>query len=215
MFKVKLASMVVALVAGSAMANGPLLSFAEEVSGKSFNRPTAIADGATPHEPTAFSIRSRTSTASGGSLEDFTLAPYVWGTQNFLDPNTGNNTPDGFFIRVVSGPSTRVGFDYEIAFDYLAYDIGFFGTAGLHSLDILNIKPPGTAEPIFNVVAKNAQGNPIGTVATDGSSIFFNATTGAVLTGGEIVIIQFSQVPEPGSIGLLALGALALIKRRR
>lgn len=216
MFKLKMASVVFALAASAAMANSPLLSFVENVSDKQFGRPTAVSDdAATPHDPTAFSIRSITSTATGGSLEDFTVNPYVWGTTNFIDSVPNDGLPGFFNIEVNSGPSTRVGFDYEITFDYSAYDIGFFGAGGPHSLDILNIKPQGSAAPIINVVAKDAQGLPIGLVATDGSSIFFDTTAGAVLAGGEIVTIQFSQVPEPGTLSMLVLGGLALIRRRR
>jgi len=162
-------------------------------------------------EPTSFAIRSVT---TGNFLEDFTIDSYDWGSTDFIDVTPNDGVAQFYNIAVNSGASTRPGFDYEITFNYLAYSIIDFG-AGTHSLDILNIKPQGTNEPITNVVAKNLTGAPIGLVSTDGSSIFFDASNADILAGGEFVTIQFSQIPEPGTMGMLLLGGLALIRRKR
>jgi hypothetical protein len=174
--------------------------------------PTVNAD------PDVFSINSFSTRSDASQTEDFTIDQYVWGTTNFIDSSPNDGVAGFFNIEVNSGDSMRPGFDYELTLDYIDYDIGFFINAsgpGLHSIELTNLKPPGFGDPISNVVAKGLDGQPIGAIGTDGSSIFFSSTPQEILDRGEFVAIQFSQVPEPATMSLLALGGIALIRRRK
>ena len=157
--------------------------------------------------PTNFDIRSITISETG-FIEDYTLAGYRWGNVDTFGGAT-------FFIGVSSGPSMRPGWQYEITFDYTNYDIGFFGPAGTHALDLTGIKDPGTPDFITDVFVKDLNGNAVGNWSTDGFNIFFDASVGEILAAGEVITIQFNQIPTPGAAALFGVGGLAMTRRRR
>lgn len=167
--------------------------------------------------PTEFSVNSLT-TSGTGTIEDFTIDPYVFGSTDFLDFTSDNGLPDGFFIEVTSGVSDRIGFDFEVIFNYSEYDIGFFEPNGTHSLTLTDLyDDPGIQ--ILDVFAKTASGDSIGSISTDGENIVFDAPVADILAaigaGEDLPItIQFA-IPAPGAVALLGMAGLAGGRRRR
>lgn len=175
----------------------------------------AIAGTATAGlAPTTFSVNSVT--VGDTVTEDYTIDFYDFGTEDYLDPNTTNGLPDGFFITVDSGPSDREGFDFELTLDYSAYDIGFFGPAGTHQINLFDVYDDGS---IIDVAVKTADGGSIGTISTDGNSITWDTSVGDVLDAigpneDQLITIQFA-IPAPGALALLGMAGLGAGRRRR
>jgi len=126
-------------------------------------------------DPTLFEINSFTSSTDGASVEDFTIASYAFGSTDYIDA-LDDGKPGGFNITVTSGPSDRVGWDFDLVLDYSSYDVGFFlnGTGpGVHRISLFGIEDGGA---ITDVTIKTSDGSSIGKITTDGNSIFWSAT---------------------------------------
>lgn len=136
--------------------------------------------------------------------------------QNFIGHEFGTTETSDFFfpITISSGLSDRDDWTYQLVIDYTENDLGFFGN-GSASIEILNIKGPDDPMPIIEVQAKDAQGNPIGQWEFDGGNIFWAAGTSEILESGEIVVIQWNQIPAPGALALLGIAGLCGARRRR
>jgi hypothetical protein len=168
-------------------------------------------------DPDVFTINSLTQSSDGALLEDFTISAYAFGTEDYIDVDGDDGVPQTFHIIVNSGPSEMEGFDYQATFDYINYDIGFFlngSGPGAHRLSLLGIKDPDDPNLIDEVMVKDFNGNPIGNISTDGSSIFFDATVEDILAGGEFVTIHWTQIPAPASLALFGLVGLSRRRRR-
>lgn len=168
--------------------------------------------------PVSFDLNSLTQSAAG-TVEDFTLEPYAWGSIDFLDPNPTNGIGDGFFIGVDSGDSSRAGFDYELTLDYSAYDIGFFGGDGTHAITMTDVYS-GNPGAITDVFVKDSNGLAVGNFSTDGASIFWDASIDDVLKAigpaeDQVITIQFAVIPAPGVLAVFGVAGLAGTRRRR
>lgn len=179
-------------------------------------------------DPTTFSVNSYTYAnleGPGEFIEDFTITSYEWGTTDYLDLFPNDGQPDPFFsITVNSGPSPSMLYDHQITFDYSGYGLEDFlihepTPIPFHELTLTNIKQPGDSSVITDVTALDVAGMPIGTVSTDGNSIFFHVTVADLWDGGmgDFVAIHFSQatVPAPGALAMLTVGGIAMRRRRR
>jgi hypothetical protein len=171
-------------------------------------------------EPDVFTVNSFTSSTDGVLQEDFTIAAYTFGTTDFIDA-VDNGLPDGFFIEVNSGLSDRPDWTYELSLHYAAYDLAFFlngSGPGIIEISLLDIKDGGF--PIDSVFAKDSTGAPIGTINTDGSSIFWDATVQEVFdvigpNRDLPITIQWNQVPTPGVLALFGLAGFMARRRGR
>ncbi len=141
-------------------------------------------------------------------------APVGTGDNGSPHPFCGTSVyPDPFFpsasVIVTSGvlpPPQGKKFAGFIQVDFAPFFPGDFTT---HFFDILGVKDPGGENFINSVTLIGS-----GVAATDGYNISWDGT-GAALAQNPIVRIEWTQVPEPATLSLLALGALAMIRRRR
>ena len=94
----------------------------------------------------------------------------------------------------------------------ITYDATYLVNVFFEHIDIGPIKDV-LGGNFINSVSSNV---PNATVATDGFSITFDASTFDILPGaGGVVQIQWTQVPAPGSLALLGLAGLMGTRRRR
>lgn len=177
-------------------------------------------------DPTNFSLNSWTHAAlegGGDFTEDFTIDAYEWGTTDYIDFSPNNGIPDFFYIAVNSGPSMAMGFDYTISFDYSNYGLMDYlihkpDPIPTHKLTLTNVKSPGDTTIITDVAATNIFGQSIGSVSSDGHSIFFEIAIADLfdMGMGNYLDIHFTQaVPTPGAMALLIVAAVNGRRRRR
>ena len=142
-----------------------------------------------------------------GFVEQTTDPAYLWGTDSelFADP--------AFPILVSSGDSNRVGFDYEIVFDFSAYDLPFFGPPEETEIFIDLLSVYDGADLIDDVFVKNMAGESIGDITLVGDDLSWDGTA-FDLGNGSTVTIQFSTIPAPGALALLGMGGLVARRRR-
>jgi len=147
-------------------------------------------------------------TTTGGFTEVAPFLGHEFGTSDSFAPFPG------FPINISSGLSDREGWQYQIVIDYREYDIGIFGS-GTSTVELLGIKSPDSPFPITDARAKDAFGNDIGGIEFDGGNIIWVGGTMDILNSGELVTIQWNQIPAPGAIALLGLAGLTGTRRRR
>lgn len=156
------------------------------------------------------------------------------GDQNYrITPGTGLLTSDGVFTFAAGDPNAAANPTLSGA----AYTNSFVGagTTTLYTIDSgLDILVMNTVGPEFRTLTTvGALGLNVGTAVgfdivgtgndayvSNGQSLYnINLATGALTSigtiGGAGGVIGLAVVPEPGAAGLAAVGALALLKRRR
>jgi hypothetical protein len=149
-----------------------------------------------------------------GGIADNISGPHNFGSFEVFD---SVGFPGGAFtVDVFSGPSDRPGWDFEVTEDFANFGTGDF-IGGTASYSLQGIKAPGTNAPIDDVAVKNGFGQPMPnvTVNFDGGNIFVNGLVDDLIGGGDVITIQWTQVPEPASLSLLAIGGAAILRRRR
>ncbi|MCK6484718.1 MAG: PEP-CTERM sorting domain-containing protein [Phycisphaerae bacterium] len=156
----------------------------------------------------------------------------VWGTHAPAG-GTNNGQPhpfcgqsvyeDAFFpgltINVTSlpilPPPPGKKFAGVISIDFTAF---FPGDFTQHIVDIPLIKDPAGANYINQLIVttRGTDGttSPVPGATTDGYSIHVDVT-GVQLGQQSVMDIFWTQIPEPASLSLLALGGLAMLRRRK
>lgn len=121
----------------------------------------------------------------------------------------------GFEVDVTSGVSGLPGFDWRVTMDFNDFStIDFDPGTIVYSLQ--GIKDVGTDLPIGNVALRDGFGSVLpGDVLFDHGNITIEGSISDLIAGDDIISIHFSQVPEPATLGLLAMGGLTLLRRRR
>ena len=131
------------------------------------------------------------------------IHPYGTQGQVYVDAVFG----PPFIVTVSSGPEFANRLGGQMNIDFSAFAPADFST---HEVFIENIKPPGTpGGPVISVTSSVGIAEIIG----GGSGVKITAS-GAALAAAGRMNITWEQIPEPATLGLLALGALALIRRR-
>ncbi len=145
-------------------------------------------------------------------IEDSISGPHEFGGFDVFD--SVGFPGSGFTVDVFSGPSGAPGMDYELTMDWLNFATGDFA-GGPATYSLSGIKPAGTDRPIGDVAVINGFGQPMPntTINFNAGSISISGFADDLIAGGDIITIQWSQVPEPATLGLLAIGGLALLRR--
>ena len=123
----------------------------------------------------------------------------------------------GFEVDVSSGASGLAGFDWRVTMDFNDFStVDFDPGTIVYSLE--GIKRPGTDLPIGDVALRDGFGAIMpGDVVFDAGNITIEGSIADLIAGDDIISIYWSQapVPEPMTLGLLAMGGATLLRRRR
>ncbi len=143
----------------------------------------------------------------------------ISGPHNFGGFDTFDSVgfPGGTFtVDVSSGPATQAGFDFEVNMDWANFATADFA-GGTATYSLQGIKAPGTNLPIdaVGVFDGFGQSMPNTTINFDDGNIFVSGFSDDLINGGDVISIQWTQVPEPATLSLLALGGATILRRRR
>lgn len=156
-------------------------------------------------EPDVFDV---TVTTVGGFMEVANFPGYVFGTSQSVEPFPG------FPIAITSGAAVNSGWHYQMLVDYTGYQISDFGI-GTSTVAMSGIKGPDSPFPINAASAVDSFGNTIGNLSFDSGSIIWVGSNTDIDSTGNLITIQWTQVPTPGALAMFGLAGLVASHRRR
>lgn len=153
-------------------------------------------------------------TGSVGALKSvsFTNLHHSWVgdlTMTLTDPN---NNSVSIMNRAGVGPNSTFGLSFDLSG---ANSYSFVpGTADLWA-NTSNPLPSGAYSPFDNNNGTEVMTNYSGVGGSGTWSLFVTDSAGGDTGGFDVVTLTFTPVPEPASLAILGLGALALLRRRK
>ena len=172
----------------------------------------AIEQTASADPGELFIVATTVNPATGGA-SSIVQGYHTFGT-------TGTNIGGTWYVDVSSGPSQRVGWDYELTANWDPFDPESFFPEYSQGYLYIYIKEAGTTTPISAVNVKDVNGNDIAFNVEAGSgpgtiAITFDLFGLINTTGSHIMSVQWNQVPAPGALALLGVAGLVGKRRRR
>lgn len=139
-----------------------------------------------------------------------TVDGYLGQIFNLIDTNTTLNGHTSVILTADHGGS---GFDHSDASLALDYTIPFYVwgadvTAGdLYAMNAATRLDPGTGRPLYSAPVQPIRNG-------DGANLALELLGSGPISGSTLNAAQDLNVPEPATIGLLALAAVAMLRRR-
>jgi hypothetical protein len=142
------------------------------------------------------------------SVEEFLLGSFV----GFIKAETGGRYIDSFPTTPLELDNISVLFDYSgLDFDVTTVTLEYRDFGGASNLGI-NGQAIHQLDAIIDIPAEVAPG--VAASVADGTITLTGEISSLIIGGQELAIDNVVALPEPGTLGLLALGGVLLIRRR-